>query len=166
MMLSLAEGGQRLGRQIDHRTAGDVVHDERQAGGGGHGAEVRQQAALGRLVVVGRDHEDRVDAAALGGARELDAVGGVVGARAGDDGHATAHGLDHGAEHRRLLVVGERRRLAGGARDDKSVGAAPDEILGELGELAVVDGQVGVEGRHHRGEDRPQAVDHGAAPRM
>ena len=30
----------------------------------------------------------------------------------------------------------------------------------------VVDCQVGVEGRHHRGQDRPQAVGHGATPRI
>ena len=86
MFSVLAELGQRLRRDVDDAAPGDVVDDHRQAGRRGDGAEVREHAALGRLVVVGHHGQDGVHAAGLGRARELDAVTGVVGAGAGDDG--------------------------------------------------------------------------------
>ena len=57
-----------------------------------------------------------------------------------------------------LLVVAQRRRLAGGAGDDEPVRA-----VGEQERRRARRGardrrpQVGVEGRHHRGEDGPEA---------
>ena len=157
--------GQRLGRQIDHRTAGDVVHDQRKARGRGHGAEMRDQAALGRLVVVGRDHEDRVHAARLGGPRELDAVARCrccrCRRRRGTRSPTASTTVRNIAAFSASSSVGDSPVVPATTRPSEPL---VDEVLGELGELAVIDREVGVERRHHGGEDRAQAVGHGAAP--
>ena len=51
-------------------------------------------------------------------------------------------GLDRDLEELELLVVGERRRLAGRAADDDPVGAVLDEELRELEEAVEVDASV------------------------
>ena len=70
--------------------------------------------------------------------------------------HDRVSRLDYRAEHLQLLGVGERRRLAGGAGDDEPVRAVGEQVPGERGELFVVDGLI-PEGRHHGGEDGPEA---------
>ena len=46
---------------------------------------------------------------------KLDAVRGVIGARAGDDAGTVADRLEYGPQQGELLGVGGGRRLAGGA---------------------------------------------------
>jgi hypothetical protein len=53
-------------------------------------AVMGQQAALARLVVIGRDHEGGVGADALGVLEQADRLDRVVGSRAGDDGHSVS----------------------------------------------------------------------------
>ena len=84
------------------------------------------EAVLGRLVVVGRDHQDRVGAGLPGVAGEADRLGGRVGAGAGDHRQAAGGGLDHQLDHALVLGMGERRRLAGGADRHQAVSALLD----------------------------------------
>ncbi len=76
------------GRHVDHRARRDVVDDDRQLGCLGDGGEMRIEAALRRLVVIGRDDESRIGARLLGILHQPDRLFGVVGAGAGDDRHA------------------------------------------------------------------------------
>src|SRR5205814_7956955 len=75
------------------------------------------------------------------------------GAGAGDDRRAVADRVHRGGEQLEPFLVGERRRLAGGARDDETVRAVVDEEGGELAELVEVDRAVLVERRHDGGQD-------------
>ena len=84
-------------------------------------------------------------------------MAGVVGAGVGDHG---------GRPPRPPPPCGtspaSRRRpasgLAGGAGHDQPVRPVSEQVLSERREPLVVDGPFGVEGRHHRGEDGPEAV--------
>ena len=77
-----------------------------------------------------------------------DRVGGVVADGAGDD--RDVDGLDDGGEHAQLLVVGQRRRLAGGAADDEAVVAFRNQVPGQLLGDVEVDRAGGVERGDHR----------------
>ena len=114
---------------------------------------------LRRLVVVRRHNEDAVDAELRRLAREVDGVARVVRACAGDHGRAVADRLDSRAEELELLLVAQRRRLAGRAADDEPVGAVLDEKARELTEPLEVDGPVHAERRHHRGDHGAEHVD-------
>ncbi len=81
---SSASSQHRLGRQVAAGAAGHVVEHHRHAHRVGDGAEVRQQAVLLGLVVVGRDDEHGVGAGLLAALRQLRRLVGVVGAGAGD----------------------------------------------------------------------------------
>ena len=74
----LEELRHRLDAHVDHRARRDVVDDERDADRLGDGAEMRVEAALARLVVVGRDDEHRVRAGLLGMHGELDRLACVL----------------------------------------------------------------------------------------
>src|SRR5207302_4436609 len=84
----------RLRLDVDDDAARDVVHDDRTVAGVGNGAEVLDDAALGRLVVVGRDDEEPVDADVVRFAGQVDGMGGGVGPGVGDNGAAPAQGVD------------------------------------------------------------------------
>src|SRR3712207_8398750 len=81
----LAQLDRRLRLHDRGRPRRHVVEDDRPVDGLGDGPEVGVEAVLGRLVVVGDGAEDAVDADVGGFLAELDALGGVVVAGAGDD---------------------------------------------------------------------------------
>ena len=97
------------------------------------------QALLGRLVVIGRDHEDAVGADLLGVLAQADRLGGGIGAGAGDHRHAAGSRLDHQLDHALVLGVGQGRRLAGGADRDQTVGPLLDVPLDQRAERRLVD---------------------------
>jgi hypothetical protein len=145
--------GRRL--DVDDDATGDVVGDHRQVRGPGDLLEVADDRPLGRLVVVRRHDEDRVDAELCRLLRQCCGVPRVVRAGTGDHLGATAD-LVHGyPEEIELLGVAQRRRLAGRPANDEPVRAVLDEERRELAEPVEVDCAVGTERRHHRG-------DHGA----
>ena len=74
--LVLGEPYQRLGRDGRPGPAGDVVEHDRERRRIGGSGEVRDQAGLGRLVVVGRDDKQAVDTVFLPRRGPLD--GGAV----------------------------------------------------------------------------------------
>jgi hypothetical protein len=82
---------------------------------------------------------------------EVHRVRRVVGARAGDDRDGDR--LDDRREQAEPLVVGEHRRLAGGAGDDEAVVAVVLQVAGQAAGLVEVERTVVVERGDHRGED-------------
>jgi hypothetical protein len=151
-VLDRSELGDRLRLDVHDDPAWDVVDDDRLVGTRSDLLEVPDDRALRRLVVVRRHDEKGVDAELVCLGRQLRGVGGVVRARAGDDRGPVAHGVDCGREELELLPVAQRRALARGAGDDEAVGAVIDEEDGQLAELLDVDGAVGMERRHDRGQ--------------
>ena len=80
-------------------------------------------------------------------------MAGVVGADAGNHRSASAHRLHHHSDHPQVLLVGERRGLAGGSAHDDSVGAVLEQMLHEACRGLLVEASLRVEGGHHRGQD-------------
>jgi hypothetical protein len=152
-VLDLGEPRHRGGLHVDHDPRRDVVVDHRPVRRGRDLLHVADDGPLRRLVVVRRDDEDPVDAEPRRLAREVHGMGGVVGAGAGDHRRAVADRLDGRPEEIELLVVGQRRRLAGRAADDETVGAVVDEERRQLAEPLDVDRPVRAEGRDCRGDD-------------
>ena len=87
------------------------------------------EPGLGRLVVVGRHHQQRVGAGALGVPAEVDRLGGGVRARAGDHRQPPGRRLDHQLDHPVVLGMAQRRRFAGGADRDQAMGTLLDVPL-------------------------------------
>ena len=119
----------------------DVVEDDREvAGRVSDRPRMRLDPRDRWLVVVRRDREEPTDAGEAGGLpREVDGMGGVVGSGARDDRHARADRAGDGLGQRELLVVGERRGLAGGAVHHDPLGAVGKQVLGEPHGLLEVD---------------------------
>ena len=116
----------------------NVVEDDRLIGRVCDRREVLDESLRSRLVVVGRDEQKRVGADLTGVPRESDRVIGVVRARARDDRDASGDPLDTVADALAVLLVGERRRLAGRSADDDGVGRIRDLALDHLAELLIV----------------------------
>ena len=114
-------------RHVDHRARRDVVDDDRDADGVVDRLVMLVEPFLAGLVVVGRHDQQAVRARLFGEAGELDRLGGVVGAGAGDHRHPAAGDLDAHLDHPLVLVVAERRAFAGGADRHQPV-ACPRSI--------------------------------------
>ncbi len=142
------------------RAAGDVVEDDRERGGRGDAAEVGVQTALGRPVVVRRHDQRGVAAGGLGVLRQLDRLGRRVRARAGDDLRPAPGRLHHGPEQVLLLLVRERRRLAGRTRHDQRIGAVVEQPRGQFLRSTQVQGEVLPERGRHRGDHGAETPGH------
>ena len=125
-------------RHVHARAARDVVHDARQRHRPRDRLEVAVEALLRRPAVVRARQQHRVYAQPLRLARQLDALGGVVRPGAGDHNAARPDRLLDLGEQPHLLVVRERRRLAGRAGEDDAVAAGVEEREGEALGLGVV----------------------------
>jgi len=141
----------RLGLDVDDNPTGDVVDDDRPVADVGDRAEVLDDPAGGRLVVVGGDDEEPVYTEFVRFARQVDGVSGGVGAGAGDNGAAPTQGVDGDPEELHPLVVGEVGALPRGGGHDEPVGTTLDEVLREFAEALEVDGSVAPERRDDRG---------------
>src|SRR3954452_19193546 len=159
--LDLGELREDVVRHVERRAGGDVVEDHRLVGGPRDLLEVAPEAPAVGLVVVRRDRQHRVGPD-LGRARGHHArVVGVVGARARHDRRAVGALLDRELDEPQVLLVAQRRRLAGRAADDDAVGAVRAEVSHEVDERVLVDLQIVVERRDDRRQDRPQ-ISHAA----
>ena len=77
----------------------------------------------------------------------------VVRAGTGDDREIVG-ALAHGKfDHREVLLVGERRSLAGRAGDDHAIAAGGGQVFEDANERSLVHGAVGVERGDHSGQD-------------
>jgi hypothetical protein len=144
---------QRRGADPDAGPPGDVVDHHRQVSGVGDGAEVSDKPLGGGLVVVGGDDEQAVGARFGRVLGQVDAVGGVVGADAGQHSRAVADGLQDGAQQGLFLGVGGGGGLPRGPREDEAVVAVVDEMDREPPRGVEVEPAIGVERGDHRGED-------------
>ena len=107
---------------------------------------------LRRLVVVGRDDEDGIGPGLFGVGDEVDRLEGAVGARSGDDGDPAVRDLDAELDHPLVLVMGQRRRLAGGADRHETMTSLRDLPVHVAGESLFIEGAVLGEGRHEGGD--------------
>ena len=112
--------------------------------------EMRVEAALARLVVIGRDDEHGVGARLLGMDGELDRLLGAVGAGAGDDRHAAFGDLDAELDDAVMLLVRKRRRFAGRADRNEAARSLADLPVDEGAEGVLVERAV-LHGRDQRG---------------
>ena len=107
----LGQFDDRLGLDVDDDAARNVVDDDRLVADLGDRTEVLDDASGGGLVVVRRDDEEPVYTELVRFTRQMDGVGGGVGAGAGDDGRSAVQGVDGDPEELEPLVVRERRAL-------------------------------------------------------
>ena len=108
-----------LGGDLAPGADGDVVDDDRQVGGVGDGPQVGLDAGLRRAVVVRAQREDPGDAELGRLGREVHRVGACR--RRSTRRRRGSSPRGDGLPQRQLLVVGQRRRLAGGAGDDQAL---------------------------------------------
>ena len=155
-VLDFIELRHRVDGHVDHRAAGDVVDQDRQAGALGDRAEMRVEAVLGRLVVIRRDDQQAVRAVLLGLTRERDRLRGRVRARASDHRAAATRLLDAPAHDIVMLVMAHRRTLARGADGHEPVRSFGDLPVDQAAERALVELAV-AHRRHKRGDG---AVEH------
>ena len=145
-----ASSASRSGAHVDRGAAGNVVeHDRCVAGGAGHLPEVGEDAAAVRLVVVGRDGQDRVHAGLDGLLGQVDRVAGVVGARAADHDALVPELADDQRDQPEVLLVGHRRRFARRPGHDQPVGAVREQVAANGDRILFVDGTVGTERCDH-----------------
>ena len=129
---------------------GNVVEHQRHAGGVGHGLEERLQALLRRADVVRRRHQQASHGAALDFLLEGQQLAQIVAGQAHDH-LLLRHPLQHGVEHRQLLLMAERGGLAGGAADHE----AGDAVLQQPAHQAAQGGEVDFPGTQGRGQGHP-----------
>ena len=150
------QGGVGGGLDVHAGAGGDVVEDEGLRRGVRDGGEHGDEAVLGGLVVIGRDHQQAVCADLTGVAGQVHGVRRVVGAGAGDDGHPARRPLHGEANGLPVLFVCERGALAGGPGDDQCVDPLSDLPVDKAAEGVVIDaafGQGGDEGCCHAAEN-------------
>ena len=142
----LAQLGQRFRLDVHAGAGRHVVDDAGQADRVGNGGVVGDQPGLGGFVVVGGHQQQGVGAVGLRLLRQLDGIGGVVGAGAGHNRHAAGHAAHGVADALGVLVVRQGRGLAGGAADDDGVGMVGDLVVQDAAQLVIVDRAVGQHG--------------------
>src|SRR5262249_56140080 len=102
-------GGQGVGGDGGGGGGGDVVEGEGKVHRLRHRVEVAIETFLGRLVVVGIDHEGARGPRLLGVAGEVDRFRGSVGPCPRDDVEPAARRLDDDLDHAPVLVVAQGR---------------------------------------------------------
>src|SRR5919201_1812407 len=150
---NVGELDDRVRLEVEHDAGRDVVDDDRPVADVGDRAEVLDDAADRRPVVVRRDDEEPVYTELVRFTRKVDGMGSGVGAGTRDDGRAPTEGVDGDAEELEPLVVAESGALAGRRGDDEPIGATLDEVLREFAKALEVDGAVSPEGRDDGGQD-------------
>ena len=82
------------------------------------------QPIVARLVIIGRDHEQRVRPLGFGAARQRDGFCRVVAARSRDHRHAPRRPFHREGDDLLALRIGKRAWLACGTQHDERVGSA------------------------------------------
>ena len=157
-VLQLVQPLHRIHGHVDHAARRDVVDDDRNADRIVDRPEMLIKPFLGRLVVIGRHDQHRVGAGLLGVAGELDRLVRVVRAGAGDHRHAAARLVDADVDGAAVLLVAQRRALAGGADRHQPVRAGRDLPVDQSAERRLVDFPVlegSDQGRHRSVKLRP-----------
>ena len=129
----------------------DIIDKDRDADRIVDRLEMRVHACLGRLVVIGRDDQDRVGAHLLGMPRERDRLGGTV--RPGARNHRDpAPDLVHrDFDDPFMFLVAQGRALARGSDRNETVGSILDLPVDEFAKARLVHRPV-LERGHERGD--------------
>ena len=135
---SVDQPGQRLDRDVGDGAARHVVDEDRNVDGIGNGPEMRVEAVLRRLVVIGHDDKCGIGAGFLGVNGIVDGFGGAVRAGSGDHRHAAAGFLDADFDDALVLVRRQRRAFAGGADRHQAMAALVDLPVDEFPECLLV----------------------------
>ena len=152
--VDLRELGEQLGPDVGAGAAGDVVEQDRPVGDAGDGFIVALEPERAGAVVVRRHGDDRVRAERGRAFGEQDGVARVVGAGAGHDRLAGGALGERQLDQGKLLLVGERRGLAGGRRHHEAIRAVRGEVGHQRDEGILIDAPRSVKGRDDRGQDR------------
>ena len=142
-------------RHVDHRTAGDVVDDDRNPDRVVDRLEVLVHAFLGRLVVIGRHHQHGIRACLLRVLGELDGLLGRIGASTRDDRRAALGLVDAPFDDALVLVMAQGGAFAGRADGHQAVGAFGDLPAYQATEGGLVERAV-PEWRDQGGERPPE----------
>ena len=154
-VLQLVTALHRVDAHVDHRARRDVVDHDRNADGRVDRLEVLEQAFLVRLVVIGRHDQHAVRARLLGVLRQFHRLTRIVGASAGDHGHATARLRYADFHDLAVLVVRQGRAFAGRADGHEPVLAALDDPIDQLA-IGVLVHRAVLERRHQRRHRSPE----------
>jgi len=115
----------------------------------GQRREMRQQAGLARLIVIGHHHQGRIGADIGGGADHVERCRCRIISAAGNDRHAPSDHLDHSRDHVPMLVAGQGRDFAGRAAWHQGVRALGNLPVDELAQCVFGDTAIR-EWRHQR----------------
>ena len=138
------------GRERAARAARYVVENGGQAHRVRHVGKVAVHALFIRLVVIGRDHQDAVRAHIARGLGFHDGGFRAVGTRAGDDGNAPVHRVQHAADDGVVLLVRHGAGFARGAQGHDAVRAVLHVPFAQFGQLFKVHAAIRMEGRDQR----------------
>ncbi|MNI75431.1 hypothetical protein D3C73_1315840 [compost metagenome] len=130
---------------------GDVVQDQRHAGGIGDRLEKCFEPGLGRPDVIRRRHQQAGHRALENLLLKVQQLDQVVAGQAHHD-LLGRHLLQHRIEHRQLLVLAHGRRFAGGATDNQAVDAAFQQMADQPAQADEIDGAM-VERRNEGNPD-------------
>ena len=138
-----------VGFQLNVQTgaARHIVNDNRLVRGIIDRLVVTEHAFLRRARIVRSDHKHRIGACFLGLLHHAHGVGGIVGTRTGDNGHA--HHILDGLNQLDLLLHVGGGRLARGAIDHKAIGAIGNKLLRKLLRGLEINGTIGLHGGDH-----------------
>ena len=135
----LAEFRVGLGLDVAARSGRNIVENNRQIDSIGDHVEMLDQTCLRGLVIIGRHGQQRVRAGSLRRLGKHDGGFGVVAAGAGNNGDPAVDFLSDKGKHIAVLLLGQRRRLAGGTAGDDRVGAVGDMKLKQLLQYLKID---------------------------
>ena len=138
-----------VGFQLNVQTgaARHIVNDNRLVRGIIDRLVVTEHAFLRRARIVRSDHKHCIGACFLGLLHHAHGVGGIVGTRTGDNGHA--HHILDGLNQLDLLLHVGGGRLARGAIDHKAIGAIGNKLLRKLLRGLEINGTIGLHGGDH-----------------
>src|SRR6185369_7122589 len=114
------------GLDIDAGAPLNAVHDDWQRHSAGDRLEVLDEPFLRRLVVVRRDGQDAVGAHAVQLLGELDNLGSVISASAGEHGNLAFSFLQRDFDHAQVFLMRQGRAFAGGAARNQKIDAGLD----------------------------------------
>ena len=106
---------------IHNRPARNVIDHNRQVHRIGHSGVMGDQSALGRFVVIGRDHKARRRPNRFGMFHKPQCLNRVVGSGPGNHRHAPCGGLNHRFNYRFVFFMGQGWAFAGCAHGHQSV---------------------------------------------
>ncbi len=148
----LRKAAHRLDAHVDNAAARNVIDDDRQVDGIDDRFVVCIEAGLGRLIIVGSDHEGGICSGFFCMPREIDRFRRRIRAGARNDRNAPGDCVDRDLHHPLVFGMVERRRFAGCPHGDDSISTLVDMPIDQVAKRLFVDGPVAKwrDQRHNR----------------